>query len=229
MHFTFGYFRKFRSTLPWKSLFIVAVAILGIASILSGSYLVYSVYFSTPAYSYIPTDDAWRQHLATVVKMAEEYSQAETSLSAQSSSSSGVIWVEVSGAVEKPGVYSFSKGSRIQDAILSAGGFQKEANTKFIHKDLNLALHLVDQQKIYIPFVEDTIATNVGEVSVSSSGKKSINQATQKELESIKGVGEKKSSDLISGIPYSSLEDLTSRNVLSQAILDELQNLYYFD
>lgn len=62
------------------------------------------------------------------------------------------IFVDVSGAVVNPGVYSLPLSSHIKDAIHSAGGFSSEASAEYVSKFINLASLLKDSQKIYIPF-----------------------------------------------------------------------------
>ena len=41
------------------------------------------------------------------------------------------VFVHISGAVKKPGVYSLSDGSRLFDAVSLAGGFTDEADEDF--------------------------------------------------------------------------------------------------
>ena len=56
------------------------------------------------------------------------------------------IYVDIKGAVKKPNVYKVLKGSRVIDAIKSAGGLNKDANTRFI----NLSKILNDGDAIVI-------------------------------------------------------------------------------
>lgn len=57
------------------------------------------------------------------------------------------LTVHVTGAVVKPGLYTFPAGSRIHDAIEKAGG----ATTDGVPDALNLAAKLRDGDKLYIP------------------------------------------------------------------------------
>ncbi len=63
------------------------------------------------------------------------------------------IVVDVSGAVDSPGVYTLNSGSRLADLIVLAGGATDEVSEKWISRNLNLAAVLYDQQKVYVPFV----------------------------------------------------------------------------
>src|SRR3990167_7049131 len=67
----------------------------------------------------------------------------------------GDVVVEVSGQINKPGVYNLSAGSRVEDVINAAGGLTSEADTEFVEKRINRAARLSDGQKIYIPSEEE--------------------------------------------------------------------------
>ncbi len=49
------------------------------------------------------------------------------------------ITIDVEGAVEKPGVYKVAADSRIQDALIAAGGLSQNADRSQIAQNLNLA------------------------------------------------------------------------------------------
>jgi competence protein ComEA len=61
--------------------------------------------------------------------------------------SPGPLTVHVAGAVQKPGVYSLPVHSRLQDAILAAGGFSPLADPH----SLNLAAFVEDSSRIDVP------------------------------------------------------------------------------
>ena len=65
----------------------------------------------------------------------------EAVLSSESSSKSldRQIIVDVEGAVLKPGVHNVPTDSRIQDALIAAGGFSLDADREWVTKNLNLA------------------------------------------------------------------------------------------
>lgn len=65
------------------------------------------------------------------------------------------ILVDVSGAVENPGVYRVKAGSRINDALKLSGGFVSSASAQWVSESLNLAGKLFDSAKIYIPYEWD--------------------------------------------------------------------------
>jgi competence protein ComEA len=102
------------------------------------------------------------------------------------------IIVHVTGAVNKPGVYSLPAGSRVDEAIEKAGGLASDADTSIV----NLAMLLEDGIQIWIPYKLNegvNLDAPVVEVSVPTpsqlAGKININTATQIELESLSGIG----------------------------------------
>jgi competence protein ComEA len=70
-----------------------------------------------------------------------------------SSSEITSIVVDISGAVESPGIYSLDPGSRLAELLLLAGGVTDEVSEKWLSRSMNMSAILYDQQKIYVPFV----------------------------------------------------------------------------
>jgi competence protein ComEA len=58
-----------------------------------------------------------------------------------------LIWVDVAGAVRRPGLYSLPDGSRVAAAIERAGGVGRRANRAAV----NLAAKLMDGQQVFVP------------------------------------------------------------------------------
>lgn len=131
------------------------------------------------------------------------------------------LYVDVSGAIKKPGLYQLAINSRVADAISLAGGFTDRANKKFLARDLNVATSLSDGMKLYIPFEGEQI--NEKEKTVNSS-KISINNALQKELETLEGIGEKRAEDIINNRPFTKLEELTEKEILTVTMLNKIIN-----
>ena len=123
--------------------------------------------------------------------------------------------VYVAGYVNNPGVYELKEGSRIIDAIDSAGGYSKEAYENY----LNLASLIADGQMIYVPSEEEvsqgnveSIAGNGGTSGIgvngnggnsgsigtgNSGGLVNINSASKEELMTLPGIGESKADKII--------------------------------
>lgn len=68
-------------------------------------------------------------------------------------------YVDVSGALVKPGVYCLNSDALIIDAVNEAGGFSREAALKFIARKINLAQPLVSNQKLYFPYEKELICS----------------------------------------------------------------------
>ncbi|MBU1032247.1 helix-hairpin-helix domain-containing protein [Patescibacteria group bacterium] len=138
-----------------------------------------------------------------------------------------LISVDVSGAVNKPGVYQVKDESRIEEAIASAGGFSENANKEYISKYLNMAQKLSDGSKLYIPFTEEqgNASQNIGVVAGENTGAKiNINTATQAELESLNGIGSVRASAIISGRPYQTIEDLLNQKILGKSVFENIKD-----
>ena len=94
------------------------------------------------------------------------------------------IFVDVTGAVNKPGVYTLTGKSRVIDAIKAAGDSAPGADLSTI----NLARVLNDGEQIYV----DSTAVSGNGVRVSKavrSGPININRATARQLDALDGVG----------------------------------------
>ncbi|MGH2783684.1 MAG: helix-hairpin-helix domain-containing protein [Actinomycetota bacterium] len=109
---------------------------------------------------------------------------------------SGELFVHITGAVARPGVYRLPAGSRVIDGVTAAGGARAEADLSSI----NLARPLTDGERVYIPRRgeippaataggDPTGATGDGG-SGGASDKVNINTATVSQLEELPGIGE---------------------------------------
>lgn len=96
------------------------------------------------------------------------------------------IWVHVCGAVATPGVYELPVGSRINDAVLLAGGFDEEADRETV----NLVEEIEDGQQVRIPFIGE------GQVN-AGSGLIDLNSADAEQLCQIPGIGESRAEAII--------------------------------
>ena len=94
------------------------------------------------------------------------------------------IFVDVTGAVNNPGVYTLTGKSSVIDAIKAAGDSAPGADLSTI----NLARVLNDGEQIYV----DSTVVNSRGVRVSKAiprGPININRATAKQLDALDGVG----------------------------------------
>lgn len=195
-----------------RSLLKVVLGGAGLASCLAGAVFTYKTHYEHPQYRYVPVDQEWRDHLQEII----EISRREVAASGPAE-----ILVDVSGAVEKPGVYTISSGGRVQEAVLAAGGFTVEADKQFIHQDLNLANVVRDRDKIYIPFIGETGRIGAGTVSADNRVV-DMNSASLTTLTSLTGIGDKRAEAIISNRPYHSIDDLVSKAGISISVFNKI-------
>lgn len=136
------------------------------------------------------------------------------------------VFIDVSGAVQKPGVYKLSGSARTQDALIAAGGFSADADREYVSKSINLAAPLTDGMKLYIPAKGEVVSpgSNLGITLGSNSGLMSINSASSSELESLPGIGPVTAGKIIDNRPYSSIDELLSRKIVGKSTFEKIQN-----
>ena len=155
------------------------------------------------------------------------FEKAQTS---ESASQSGNILVDVEGAVVSPGVYNLPKESRAKDALIASGGVSAQADRLWVSKNLNLALKISDGAKIYIPFEGEKQSSPAqsgstgGSSTVGIGGSININSASEKELDTLPGVGLVTAQKIIDSRPYQALEDLVSKKVVSSKVFDNIKD-----
>jgi competence protein ComEA len=114
------------------------------------------------------------------------------------------IYVHICGAVNEPGVYKISSGSRFVDAIGLAGGLTEDA----AGDSINQAKELRDGERLYVPTEEEVKEsgegqylynqTPVSESAGESMGLVNINSACLEELISLPGIGRSRAESIIS-------------------------------
>ena len=142
------------------------------------------------------------------------------------------IAVDVEGAVIKPGMYSLAMGSRVRDALVSAGGLSAFADRLWVEKNLNLAAKLSDGAKIYIPRAGEAQnpAINLTQTGVPQGGVVgsetliNVNSATGAELDTLPGIGPVTAEKIINNRPYSSVDELLSRKVVTDKVFSQIKD-----
>lgn len=153
----------------------------------------------------------------------------------ENSPSSSTIFVDLQGAVEKPGVYELPVDARINDLLIRAGGLSASADREWVSKNINLAQKLTDGIKIYIPSRQEVnrfggpgLSTAVGGevagISAETSRKININTASQSQLESLWGIGKVRARAIIDNRPYQTIEELVSKAKIPQGVFEKIKN-----
>lgn len=123
----------------------------------------------------------------------------ETQKESVSGQENGDIYVYISGAVKKPGVYAVKEGSRVYQVLELAGGMTKAAKKDY----LNQAETVVDSQNIQVltqkQYNKMQKSDDKPEIdnNKTEEEKISINSADISELMQLKGIGEAKAKAII--------------------------------
>ena len=133
------------------------------------------------------------------------------------------IFVDVTGAVNTPGVYSLTASSRVIDAIKAAGGSASGADLSTI----NLARVLADGEQIYV----DAATTNSKGVRVATpkrSGPININHATVADFDSLDGIGPVIANRIVAYRkthgPFITIEDLQNVSGIGAAKFSQIKS-----
>ncbi len=145
----------------------------------------------------------------------------------QESASNITIRVDIEGQVTKPGVFTLKENSIIQDALIAAGGLSQDADRDWVAKNLNLAEKLNDAQKIYIPKSGEIISqtsTSLHSGTEAQTGLININTSSESELDTLPGVGPVTAGKIINNRPYSKIDDLLTKKVVSQKVYEQIKD-----
>lgn len=152
-----------------------------------------------------------------------------------------IVIIHITGSVKNPGIVKLKEGSRIEDAIESAGGLTENADITKV----NLAYVVEDGTKIKIPSAseedigdEDIIDSKSGdniiikENTVSSNNSTqtiNINKATEKEFETLPGIGPSLASKIIEyrnqNGKFESIEDIKNVNGIGDNKYEKIKDL----
>lgn len=146
------------------------------------------------------------------------------------------VVIHVIGEVNNPGVVTLEEGSRIIDAINSAGGKTEEADLSKI----NLAYIVEDGTQIYIPRIneklnnKEVISTEAGQSVIVESDtlekvdiKVNINTSNKEKLMTLPGVGETTAQKIIEyraqNGKFKNVEDLKNVSGIGEAKYNSLK------
>ena len=142
---------------------------------------------------------ALSQEITSSSSSADEESEKIVPKAKVDEEQSEQVTVDIKGAVKNPGVYELRAGARVHEAIQKAGGLTADAEAKSI----NQAQKLTDEAVVYVAKIgeEGADVTQGGQHqtgasdSAGSSGEQSdkvnLNTATEAELQTISGIGQK--------------------------------------
>ncbi|MBP3900991.1 MAG: helix-hairpin-helix domain-containing protein [Blautia sp.] len=151
----------------------------------------------------------------------------------QASAVPSIIYVDVCGHVERPGVYTFTEGSRIYEAIEAAGGFTEDAAVTAV----NRAEFLSDAMQLYIPSQEEFCGAGdqampevaaAGAAAEIDDGLIDLNTAGMDQLCELPGIGESKASAILAYRdkygPFSSIDELMQVNGIKEGTFAKIKD-----
>ena len=127
------------------------------------------------------------------------------------------LWVDVGGAVAKPGVYQLAAGARVKDALVAAGGVTEGANRDYLARVINLAATVKDGEKIFVPEEDE-------EVKGASSSLVNVNEASLEQLDVLWGIGAARAAEIVKNRPYRTIEELVTKGVVAKAIFEKIKD-----
>jgi competence protein ComEA len=116
------------------------------------------------------------------VEIPQDLTASPMMVSEQDSTVLGTVLIHVIGEVNNPGIYELNSGSRVIDAVMSAGGLLSTA----AECGVNLAREVKDGEQLSIPSKDQNCNVNG---SSDQGGTLSLNSATAEQFDSLPGIG----------------------------------------
>ena len=142
---------------------------------------------------------------------------------------SGMLVVDVEGAVNRPGIVTLSAGARVADAIRAAGGYAADADLAAAARDLNLASSLTDGAQVYVPILGLAAQPDSGGADPpAGGGLVNLNTAAPDALDALPGIGPVTVEKIVAARaeqPFTTLDELVDRKVMNRGQLDAIREL----
>jgi len=139
------------------------------------------------------------------------------------------IVVYITGAVNNPSTISMTVGSRVEDAIVLAGGFTEDADKQAI----NLADIVRDGTQIHVPSLNSAVNETVSIATPIGPRVVYINRADVEELITLPDIGRVTAERIIAyreeNGNFTSMDDLDNVQGIGPSILAKLDGLISFD
>ena len=137
------------------------------------------------------------------------------------SAEAALLYVYLTGAVRRPGVYTLPEGARLFEAVAKAGGLLSDADASVI----NEAAFLEDGQHVHVPRVGETFRPQDAD---PSSEIVNINTAGIETLVLLPGIGEAKAAAIVryrtEHGAFSSIEDIMNVSGIGKALFEQIKD-----
>jgi competence protein ComEA len=141
------------------------------------------------------------------------------------------LYVHVSGAVAAPGLYRFSDGARVVDAVAAAGGFADGAD----EASVNLARPIGDGEQLHVPLVGEAVSDPPGTAAGGGAGgagggdgRVNLNTADEAALDTLPRIGPALAARIIAWRDengrFTSVEDLLAVPGIGEKMLESLRD-----
>jgi competence protein ComEA len=141
------------------------------------------------------------------------------------SAARATIFVNVVGAVRRPGLYRLREGSRVATAVSRAGGPTRHAQMELV----NLAALVADGEQIVVPRRGAGAAGGVSGAGAVASGPVHLNSATLEQLDALPGIGPVTAQKILSYRQehgaFGSVDELDAVPGIGPARLEQLREL----
>jgi len=138
------------------------------------------------------------------------------------SAATGLVVVDVVGAVRRPGLVRLPKGARVAAAVAHAGGLTPRAE----RSGVNFAAPVSDGQQVVVP-VRGAVAAGGG--ASAATGPVSLSSATPEQLDALPGIGPVTAQKIVDYRgqhgAFSSVDELDAIPGIGAARIAELQGL----
>lgn len=153
------------------------------------------------------------------------------------------VIVDISGAVQRPGLYKVEPTLRVGELVSIAGGFSTNASAIWISRNLNLAQEISNAQKFYIPFEWDThteesytviplksssTGTSTGTSETTGGTAINVNTASIEDLDELPGIGPVSAQKIVDNRSYLDLEEFKEKSGLGESTVEKIEDLISF-
>lgn len=133
-------------------------------------------------------------------------------ISKDSGDVSNKISVSIEGGVNKPGVYSFVEGTRVSELISQSEGYTANVDLEYIKLNINLSERLKDQQKVYIPVLNDNWFKQ----------RVNINKADSTDISNLLGISVSNAKKIVINRPYQSIIEFKEKSGLTTKLVNQI-------